>query len=212
MSAMGRKLGAATGGKQTFPNSLGFTALGSGIAPIPDACLTFHGGWLLMEAMMRKICLVGAVAGLTLTTIAHAQLTRVGNPSAAVADAVEAKGAVDTLYISGITPPALDPGAPAVRGDTKTQTLGILKLLGGILNGQGYGYGDVVMLHVYLVADPSKGGKMDFVGMKEAYSQVFGTRTQPGRPARATIQVAGLVDEGQLVEIAAVAVRRHKAR
>jgi len=51
---------------------------------------------------------------------------------------------------------------------------------------------------------------MDFAGMKEAYGQVFGTPDQPGRPARATIQVAGLVDEGQLVEIAAVAVRPHK--
>jgi len=72
--------------------------------------------------------------------------------SGAVADAVEAKGAVDTLYISGITPAALDPSAPTIRGDTKTQTLNILKQLGEILKGQGYGYGDVAMLHVYLVA------------------------------------------------------------
>ena len=66
------------------------------------------------------------------------------------------------------------------------------------------------MLHVYLVADPAKGGKMDFAGMKEGYGQVFGTPSQPGRPARATVQVAGLVDEGQFVEIEAVAVRPHR--
>lgn len=161
---------------------------------------------------MRKLFLVGAVVGLAIPSAAEAQLTRVGPPSAAVADAVEAKGAVDTLYISGITPPALDPAAPTVRGDTKTQTLGILKQLGEILKSQGYGFGDVVMLHVFLVADPAKGGRMDFAGMKEAYSQVFGTPSQPGRPGRATVQVAGLVDEGQLVEIAAEAVRPHKAR
>lgn len=159
---------------------------------------------------MRKICLIGAVAGLVIASGAEAQWTRVG--SGAVADAVETKGAVDTLYISGITPTALDPNAPTVRGDTKTQTLNILSQLGGILKGQGYGYGDVVMLHVYLVADPAKGGKMDFAGMKEGYAQVFGTPGQPGRPARATVQVAGLVDEGQLVEIEAVAARPHKAR
>lgn len=159
---------------------------------------------------MRKICLIAAVAGLVIASGAEAQWTRVG--SGAVADAVETKGAVDTLYISGITPAALDPNAPTVRGDTKTQTLNILSQLGGILKGQGYGYGDVVMLHVYLVADPAKGGKMDFAGMKEGYAQVFGTPSQPGRPARATVQVAGLVDEGQLVEIEAVAVRPHKAR
>ena len=49
-------------------------------------------------------------------------------------------------------------------------------------------------------------------GMKEAYARFFGTPGQPGRPARATVQVAGLVDEGQLVEIEAIAVRPHKAR
>ena len=157
---------------------------------------------------MGKILLLGAVAGIVIASAAEAQLTRVG--SGAVADAVEAKGAVDTLYISGITPAALDPNAPTVRGDTKTQTLNILKQLGEILKGQGYGYGDVAMLHVYLVADPAKGGEMDFAGMKEGYGQVFGTAAQPGRPARATVQVAGLVDPGQLVEIEAIAVRPHK--
>lgn len=159
---------------------------------------------------MRKISLFVAVAGLAFATVAEAQLTRVG--SGVVADAVEAKGAVDTLYISGITPPALDPSAPNVRGDTQTQTANILKILGQILSGQGYGYGDVVMLHVYLVADPAKGGKMDFAGMKQGYGQFFGTPSQPGTPARATVQVAGLVDEGQLVEIEAVAARTHKAK
>ena len=159
---------------------------------------------------MRKLSLIAAVAGLTIAGSGHAQLTRVG--SGAVADAVEAKGPVDTLYISGITPPALNPSAPNVRGDTKTQTVNILKILGTILKGQGYGYGDVAMLHVYLAADPNNGGKMDFAGMKQGYGQFFGTVAQPGRPARATVQVASLVDEGQLVEIEAVAVRAHKAK
>ena len=160
---------------------------------------------------MGKKYLIGAAASLLAATAAEAQLNRVGSPGAAVADAVEAKGAVDTLYISGITPPPLNPSAPTVRGDTKTQTRSELKILGQILNGQGYSYGDVAMLHVYLAADPAKGGKMDFAGMKEAYAEVFGAPGQPGRPARATVQVAALVDEGQLVEIEAVAVRSHKA-
>ncbi|HEX4739425.1 MAG TPA: Rid family hydrolase [Allosphingosinicella sp.] len=159
---------------------------------------------------MRRSFLIGAVAGLAIASGAEAQLVRVG--SGAVADAVQSQGAVDTLYVSGITPAALDPATPSVRGDTRTQTLNILSQLGQILRSQGYDYGDVAMLHVYLVADPAKGGKMDFAGMKEAYSQVFGTSSQPGRPARATVQVAALVDEGQLVEIEAVAVRPHKGR
>ena len=159
---------------------------------------------------MLKICLIGAFAGLAFSTVAPAQLTRIGPATAAVADAVETKGTTDTLYISGITPPPLDPSAPTVRGDTRTQTKNILKVLGDILKGQGYGYGDVTMLRVFLVADPANGGKMDFDGMKQAYGEVFGTSQQPGRPARATVQVAGLVDEGQLVEIDAIAVRKHK--
>jgi enamine deaminase RidA (YjgF/YER057c/UK114 family) len=158
---------------------------------------------------MRQTNLIVAVAVSLFTTTAEAQLARVG--SGAVADAVQASGPVDTLYISGITPPPLNPSVPNERGDTQTQTANILKILGQILSSQGYGYGDVTMLQVYLVADPAKGGKMDFAGMKQAYAQVFGTAGQPGRPARATVQVAALVDEGQLVEIAAVAVRAHKA-
>ena len=38
------------------------------------------------------------------------------------------------LYISGITPPPLNPSVPNKRGDTKTQTQNILKILGQILN------------------------------------------------------------------------------
>jgi enamine deaminase RidA (YjgF/YER057c/UK114 family) len=159
---------------------------------------------------MRKFHVMCFVAGLAVSQVAVAQLARVG--SGAVADAVEAKGPVDTLYVSGFTPSAVDPATPSVRGDTRTQTRSILTQLGAILKGQGYGYGDVAMLHVYLVADPANGGKMDFAGMKQAYAEVFGTPGQPGRPARATVQVAGLVDEGQLVEIEAVAVRPHRAR
>ena len=159
---------------------------------------------------MLKLFVISAVAGLAFSTGAEAQLTRIGPATAPVADAVETKGTTDTLYISGITPPALDPGAPTLRGDTRTQTQNILKILGDILKGQGYGFGDVTMLRVFLVADPANGGKMDFEGMKQAYGQVFGTADQPGRPARATVQVAGLVDEGQLVEIDAIAVRKHK--
>ena len=107
---------------------------------------------------MRKISLMVGVAGLSFAAVAEAQLTRVG--SGPVADAVEAKGVVDTLYISGITPQPLNPDRPSVRGDTRTQTLSILSQLGDILKAQGYGFGDVTMLQVYLVADPAKGGKL----------------------------------------------------
>jgi enamine deaminase RidA (YjgF/YER057c/UK114 family) len=67
--------------------------------------------------------------------------------------------------------------------------------------------GDVVMMHVYLVGDPAIGGKLDFAGMNAAYSQFFGTRAQPNKPARSAVQVAALAVPGPLVEIEAIAVK-----
>ena len=68
---------------------------------------------------------------------------------------------------------------------------------------------DVVMMHVYLVADPAS-GKMDFAGMNAGFMQFFGTAAQPNKPARTTVQVAGLVGAGALVEIDAVAAKPAK--
>ena len=67
--------------------------------------------------------------------------------------------------------------------------------------------GDVVAMTVYLVGDPAKGGRMDFDGMMEAYSQFFGTKEQPNLPARSTVQIVGLVQAGMLVEIEVQVVR-----
>ena len=67
---------------------------------------------------------------------------------------------------------------------------------------------NVVAMTVYLAGDPAKGGRMDFEGMMAAYSQFFGTKEQPNKPARTKVQVvlpAGA--RGGLVEIDLVAVR-----
>jgi enamine deaminase RidA (YjgF/YER057c/UK114 family) len=49
---------------------------------------------------------------------------------------------------------------------------------------------------------------MDFAGMMTAFREKFGTVDQPLKPARSTMEVAGLVDPGWLVEIEATAARR----
>jgi enamine deaminase RidA (YjgF/YER057c/UK114 family) len=109
------------------------------------------------------------------------------------------------VYVSGMTPPVIDPQAPAgavaAYGDTQTQTQGVLKRLEEALKSRGLTFADVVMMRVYLVGDPAKGGKMDFDGMMAAYKQAFGTPAQPNKPARVTVQVASLVGPGMLVEI-----------
>jgi hypothetical protein len=53
----------------------------------------------------------------------------------------------------------------------------------------------------------AKEGKMDYAGMMAGYSQFFGTKDQPNKPARTTVQVvlpAGA--RGGLIEIDLVAV------
>ena len=65
------------------------------------------------------------------------------------------------------------------------------------------------MMRVFLVADPAKDGKMDFAGMMAGYNQFFGTADQPNKPARITVQIAGLASPGSLVEIEAQAVKPH---
>jgi enamine deaminase RidA (YjgF/YER057c/UK114 family) len=72
----------------------------------------------------------------------------------------------------------------------------------------GLGFGDVVKMTVFLVGDPARGGRMDFEGFMQAYSQHFGTKAQPNLPARSTVQVAALGAAGMLVEIEVVLVRK----
>jgi enamine deaminase RidA (YjgF/YER057c/UK114 family) len=138
------------------------------------------------------------------TAWAAPEITRAGPPTSPISGVVVVKnvGGADIAYASGA------PGA-AAAGDTKAQTVDSLtKLLAG-LKAQGFGPGDIVMMRVYLVGDPAKEGKMDFAGMMEGYKQFFGTPDQPNKPARTTVQVAGLASPGALVEIEAQAVKPH---
>lgn len=161
---------------------------------------------------MRSPSILAALAALALAAPAAAQVTRVGAPTAAIASATVVPAGYTTVYVSGQVPPALNVGAPAGTppdfGDTKTQSLGVLKKIQDILTAQGMTMGDVVMMRVYLAGDPAKGGKMDFAGMMEAYNQFFGTKDQPNKPARVTVQVAALVAPGMMSEIEVQAVKK----
>ena len=116
-----------------------------------------------------------------------------------------------TYYLSGMTPPVVNPKAPKdtneAYGDTKTQTIGAITRIKEALAEQKLGLGDVVMMHVYLVGDSAKGGAMDFAGMMEGYRQFFGTADQPNKPARTTVQVSALAAPGLLVEIEVIAAK-----
>jgi enamine deaminase RidA (YjgF/YER057c/UK114 family) len=123
----------------------------------------------------------------------------------------------DTLYLSGQLASPITPGDPAkgtaaVYGDTEAQTMSTLTKIQATLKTEGLTLGDVVMMHVYLVGDPAKGGKMDFAGLMAAYTRFFGTKDQPNKPARSAMQVAALAAPWALVEIEVIAVKGKAAQ
>jgi enamine deaminase RidA (YjgF/YER057c/UK114 family) len=65
---------------------------------------------------------------------------------------------------------------------------------------------DVVFLRCYLVADKHNGNTVDYAGWNAAYGQYFNNATNPTKPTRSTLAIAGLVNPDLLVEIEAVAV------
>jgi len=110
----------------------------------------------------------------------------------------------DTLYLSG---QIADPVTPAVYGDTKAQAFSVLSKIQTLLRAQGLDMKDVVKMTVFLAGDPDKGGKLDFAGLQASFTQFFGTKEQPNKPARSAMQVAALVAPGALVEIEAIAAK-----
>lgn len=134
-----------------------------------------------------------------------------GGSTFPIARAVTVPGGYETIWHSGITPAPADPkakeGTAAYWGSTTTQSLSVFARIKESLDSLGLGFGDVVKMTVFLAGDPAAGGRMDFEGFMQAYSQYFGTKEQPKLPARSTVQVAGLVSPGMLVEIEVVLVR-----
>jgi enamine deaminase RidA (YjgF/YER057c/UK114 family) len=150
----------------------------------------------LLAAALLAGCTAGAQQG-------H-QVRRLGPADSPIAASVEVPPGSVLYYISGTVPEVVDPSAPqgSVQryGDTATQTRSVLRRIEAQLRQHGLGLGDVVRMRVFLVAPPGQ-PRMDFAGMMTAYREHFGTAAQPNRPARSTMQVAGLVDPGWLVEI-----------
>ena len=96
------------------------------------------------------------------------------------------------LYTAGQI--ALDPASGnVVDGDVVAQTERVLANLGAVIEAAGGSWQQVVKTTVYLAE------MADFPKVNEVYARVFGS----ARPARSTVQVAGL-PRGVLVEIDAI--------
>ena len=138
------------------------------------------------------------------------EVRRLGPAESPIAASTEVPAGSRIVWISGTVPDAADPAAAAGSvqryGDTAAQTRSVLRKIEAQLARHGMGLGDIVKMRVFLVAPPGR-ARMDFAGMMTAYREFFGTAAQPNKPARSTLQAAGLVDPGWLVEIEATAAK-----
>jgi len=151
------------------------------------------------------------VNDMRLASVVAGPPTRVlASPDTPIATSVYVLDGSDLVYVSGTVPDAANPNAPQGSieryGDTEAQTRSVLAKIEKALAHHGMTMGDVVMIRVFLMAPPGQ-QRMDFAGMMRAYRERFGTAAQPNRPARSTMQVAGLVDPGWLVEIEVTAAK-----
>jgi len=159
--------------------------------------------------MLNRVPLLSAALMVSATATASAQarqeipLPPSQNPSNAVLPISGAVWSDNTLYVSGW----LDPDMKT-HTDTKSQTIGILADIQKFLESQKLTMGDVTMVRVFLGSNLATNGPADVAGMSAGYTQFFGTKDQPNKPARTTLQVVlPAAHRGALVEIDLVAVR-----
>ena len=98
------------------------------------------------------------------------------------------------VFVSGQA--GRDPATGTLAPDVAAQTAQTLRNIEAILQAAGSGLPHVIRCGVFLI------DMTEFPQMNEVYARAFGGH----RPARTTVQVAGLPGEGLRVEIDAVAV------
>jgi 2-iminobutanoate/2-iminopropanoate deaminase len=126
----------------------------------------------------------------------NVRIVHTENAPAAIGPYSQAVVAGNFLFTAGQI--AIDPATgQIVQGDVSAQTERVMHNLAAVLEKAGASWSDVVKTTVYLQ------DMADFPRVNEVYGRVMGD----ARPARSTVQVAGL-PRGVLVEIDAVAVVR----
>ena len=143
------------------------------------------------------------VAALLFTTVtANAQEIERIDEGRHFYSTIEVPADHDTLYVSGKGPGAVNEDAEGVAryGSTEVQARNTFMRIKEAVEKAGWSMSDIVMVRVYVVADPAM-GKMDFSGFNTAYREFFGTEDQPNKPVRAVVEINGLAVDGWLVEI-----------
>lgn len=118
----------------------------------------------------------------------------ISTPGAPAAIGPYSQGIVANGFLFTAGQIALDPASgTVVDGDVVAQTERVLANLGAVIEAAGGSWERVVKTTVYLAE------MADFPKVNEVYARAFGS----ARPARSTVQVAGL-PRGVLVEIDAI--------
>ena len=126
----------------------------------------------------------------------NVRIVHTENAPAAIGPYSQAVVAGNFLFTAGQI--AIDPSTgQIVQGDVTAQTERVMRNLAAVLEAAGATWSDVVKTTVYLQ------DMADFPRVNDVYGRVIGD----ARPARSTVQVAGL-PRGVLVEIDAVAIVR----
>jgi len=182
--------------------------------------LKFTEGRLDMKRTESRRCMMLALGLLASTAACVAvgaeEVVRTplpdGNPFP-ISAAVTVPAGMATVFVSGALPAPINKDAPKgtapIYGDMTTQTVSVLTSIKGTLAKLGLGMGDVVKMTVFMVADPAFDNKLNFPALMAGYSQFFGTKEQPNKPARSAVQVAALVAPGALLEVEVIAAKPH---
>ncbi len=126
----------------------------------------------------------------------NVRIVHTENAPAAIGPYSQAVVAGNFLFTAGQI--AIDPATgQIVQGDVAAQTERVMRNLAAVLETAGASWSDVVKTTVYLQ------DMADFPRVNEVYGRVM----DDARPARSTVQVAGL-PRGVLVEIDAIAIVR----
>lgn len=161
-------------------------------------------GYLILMAIKHffplAVLLIGSIAA-PAQKLQSIPLPPSQNPTNADVPVAGATWAGNMLFVSGWLDPDLK-----THTDTTSQTVGILKDIQKFLETQHLTFADVAMVRVFLGTGAD--GKADTAGMTAGYRQFFGTKDQPHKPARTTLQVVlPAATRGALVEIDMVVVR-----
>jgi 2-iminobutanoate/2-iminopropanoate deaminase len=125
----------------------------------------------------------------------HHTPVRAGNLPAPVGPYSPGIGFERLIFVSGQG--GVDPATGTIAADIEAQTEQVLKNIQTILQAAGSDLQHVLRCGVFLL------DMREFTKMNGVYARLFGEH----RPARTTVQVAGLPGEGLRVEIDAIAYR-----